>query len=99
MLLHIEICDIFSYYACRLIINIIVCKGNMYKSSIIIIAVANSQYTLILTNENIVSFNRFPKDPQTYAIDRQFMWGDGLMISPVLAKASLYLFEMNVKCT
>jgi len=45
--------------------------------------------TLILTNENIVSFNRFPRDPQTYAIDRQFMWGDGLMISPVLAKASV----------
>ncbi|XP_013407693.1 lysosomal alpha-glucosidase-like [Lingula anatina] len=26
----------------------------------------------------------YPKDTQTYAIDKQFMWGSGLMISPVL---------------
>ena len=27
---------------------------------------------------------RFPKDKKTWTIERQFMWGDGLLISPVL---------------
>ena len=29
-------------------------------------------------------FFEFPKDPNTYSIDRQFMVGSGLLISPVL---------------
>ncbi|XP_074649691.1 lysosomal alpha-glucosidase-like isoform X2 [Tubulanus polymorphus] len=29
-------------------------------------------------------FFQFPKDKTTYGIDRQFMWGDALLISPVL---------------
>lgn len=28
---------------------------------------------------------RFPKDKKTWTIETQFMWGDGLLISPVLA--------------
>lgn len=29
-------------------------------------------------------WHEFPTDPQTWNIDRQFMWGSGLLISPVL---------------
>ena len=28
---------------------------------------------------------RFPKDEKTWTIERQFMWGSGLLISPVLS--------------
>ena len=28
--------------------------------------------------------HRFPEDKKTWTIDRQFMWGNGLLISPVL---------------
>lgn len=31
-------------------------------------------------------FTRFPNDPNTYGIDRQFMWGSGLLITPVVEK-------------
>ncbi|XP_014672594.1 PREDICTED: LOW QUALITY PROTEIN: lysosomal alpha-glucosidase-like [Priapulus caudatus] len=31
-------------------------------------------------------FFAFPKDKQTYDIDRQFLWGDALLISPVLTE-------------
>lgn len=31
-----------------------------------------------------VSFKRFPKDVQTYGIDRQFLWGKSLLVTPVL---------------
>lgn len=27
---------------------------------------------------------RFPKDVQTYGIDRQFLWGKSLLVTPVL---------------
>ena len=30
------------------------------------------------------SFPRFPKDPNTWAVDRQLMWGGGLLVTPVL---------------
>ncbi|XP_023930007.1 lysosomal alpha-glucosidase [Lingula anatina] len=30
-------------------------------------------------------FFKYPTDPATYGIDQQFMWGDSLLISPVLA--------------
>ena len=29
-------------------------------------------------------FSRFPKDPNALGIDRQFLWGDSLLISPVV---------------
>ncbi|XP_021379413.1 lysosomal alpha-glucosidase-like [Mizuhopecten yessoensis] len=31
-------------------------------------------------------FFEFPEDEKTYSIDRQFLWGEALMISPVLTK-------------
>lgn len=39
-----------------------------------------------LTGEPVARplFFQFTKDPETYAIDTQFMWGSGLMIVPVL---------------
>ncbi|XP_068204436.1 lysosomal alpha-glucosidase-like [Palaemon carinicauda] len=39
-----------------------------------------------LTGEPVARplFFQFYKDPRTYAIDTQFMWGSGLMIAPVL---------------
>ncbi|XP_052063145.1 lysosomal alpha-glucosidase-like [Mytilus californianus] len=33
-------------------------------------------------------FFQFPQDPKTYDIDRQFLWGSGLLISPVLVKGA-----------
>lgn len=47
-------------------------------------------YTLFYlahTNGDTVArplFMQFPKDEKTWTIERQFMWGDGLLISPVL---------------
>lgn len=29
-------------------------------------------------------FKRFPKDVKTYGIDRQFLWGKSLLVTPVL---------------
>lgn len=34
-------------------------------------------------------FHQFPQDSITYSIDQQFLWGDSLMISPVLEKDSI----------
>ncbi|XP_067143213.1 lysosomal alpha-glucosidase-like [Centruroides vittatus] len=34
-------------------------------------------------------FHQFPQDPVTYDIDQQFLWGDSLMISPVVEKGSI----------
>ena len=31
-----------------------------------------------------LSYLRFPNDPATYDIDKQFLWGPALLISPVL---------------
>lgn len=31
-----------------------------------------------------VSLKRFPSDVQTYGIDRQFLWGRSLLVTPVL---------------
>lgn len=28
--------------------------------------------------------NRFPKDVRTYGIDKQFLWGKSLLVTPVL---------------
>ncbi|VDI64771.1 lysosomal alpha-glucosidase [Mytilus galloprovincialis] len=33
-------------------------------------------------------FFQFPQDPKTYDIDKQFLWGSGLLISPVLVKGA-----------
>ncbi|XP_066934983.1 lysosomal alpha-glucosidase-like [Clytia hemisphaerica] len=33
-------------------------------------------------------FFQFPKDANTYGVDAQFMWGDGLMISPVVSQGA-----------
>lgn len=30
------------------------------------------------------SFPRFPTDPNTWAVDRQLLWGGGLLVTPVL---------------
>ena len=34
-------------------------------------------------------FFEFPTDAETYAIDRQFMWGSALLISPVLDQGAV----------
>ena len=34
---------------------------------------------------------RFPKDKNTYGIDKQFMWGHALLISPVLLQVRQYM--------
>ena len=53
----------------------------------------------------IINF-RFPTVTETFGIDRQFMWGPGLMISPVLEEVStmtpfshiaLYFFDSRVQ--
>lgn len=31
-----------------------------------------------------LSFPRFPTDPNTWAVDRQLLWGGGLLVTPVL---------------
>jgi alpha-glucosidase (family GH31 glycosyl hydrolase) len=36
--------------------------------------------------------SRFPKDPRAREIDRQFMWGSYLLISPVLEKNARSVF-------
>ena len=32
--------------------------------------------------------HRFPEDKKTWKIERQFMWGDGLLISPVFTEGA-----------
>lgn len=32
----------------------------------------------------LLSFPRFPTDPNTWAVDRQLLWGGGLLVTPVL---------------
>lgn len=32
--------------------------------------------------------SRFPSDPATYPVDRQFLWGSSLLISPVLEQGA-----------
>lgn len=34
--------------------------------------------------------SRFYKDNNTWDIDRQFLWGPGLLITPVLEEASVF---------
>lgn len=35
-------------------------------------------------SHRLTVFNRFPKDAQTYGIDRQFLWGRSLLVTPVV---------------
>ena len=47
-------------------------------------------YHVIAHNMQLITVftYRFTKDTQTFAIDRQFMWGLGLLLSPVLTQVS-----------
>ncbi len=39
---------------------------------------------------------RYPVDSNTYNIDHQFLWGDALLISPVLEKVGIVHILGNV---
>ena len=39
---------------------------------------------------------RYPEDSQTYDIDTQFMWGDGLLISPVLKQVKPTCWDLYI---
>lgn len=44
----------------------------------------------------VFSLFRFYSDEATWAIDRQFMWGPGLLITPVLDAVCLILLAYNL---
>lgn len=39
---------------------------------------------LVLLTTNLLLLPRFPSDPNSVTIDRQFLWGSSLLVSPVL---------------
>ena len=45
------------------------------------------EYEVLISNTFLHS--RFPKDPTTYPVDRQFLLGPALLITPVLTQVSI----------
>ena len=43
---------------------------------------------MIITYYCLILYIRFPTDSNVRGIDRQFMWGPALLISPILEKVS-----------
>lgn len=63
--------------------------GNIHLSEVLLF-IRPLQACEILLNSGIgkaiVLSNRFPSDETTWRIDRQFLWGSSLLISPALEK-------------
>lgn len=46
-----------------------------------------------------MSSSRFPEDPNAWTVDRQFMWGEGLLITPVLEPGKVKVSGYFPSCT
>jgi len=44
-----------------------------------------------MTLIDVYLWNRFPTDAVALGVDRQFLWGPSLLISPVLDEVSYYI--------